>query len=90
MTEVFCVPKPTPTPSVIATVRLILALVVAFFMVSSWDDLLDELIRKYIVGQRSTTLALVVRAVIATMVAILILLFVHIDIDDVFGAFLHS
>ena len=86
--EVKCVIQ-TPTPHPLAALRLVLALVFAFFMISAWDRFLD-LVLKRCFRIRNCLVAAFVRAVIATLLAWFVLIVVDIDVDDAFGSVLED
>jgi hypothetical protein len=83
--RVVCVNE-TPKPSPSAVLRLILALAVGYFMISAWDDYLDELLREQLGLQRDTLSERLIRAVAATIIAIIVLGIANVHIDDLFGA----
>ena len=80
--------KYTPAPKLKTALKIVVGLVFAFFMISAWDDFLDELIRQAF-GLTSDSLgARLIRALIATVLAIVVLAAVNIHLDDLLGAFL--
>src|SRR5437763_16424080 len=87
--QVYCLKTGTPTPPIIVVFRLILALVSVYFMISAWDDFLDESIRT-VFHLHDTISQRLFRAVLATLLAIAVLMIVRIDIDDLMGVFLHD
>lgn len=76
---VFCLKSNTPSPSFGVVMRLVVALVVAYFMISAWDDFLDELIRRLFNIHHDTLSGRLLRAVVASVVAAGTLLYVQID-----------
>lgn len=87
--SVYCLKTPTPSPSFQAVCRLVLALICVYFMISAWDDFLDEALRETF--QLEDTLSgRLLRAFIASGIAVLVLMLVRIDIDDLMGVFIHE
>lgn len=67
------------------TGRLILIVSIVYFMISSWDDFID-LITKQLFGLRSDVISdALIRALVATIIVVLILKLQKINIGDVFG-----
>lgn len=89
MADVVRLNKPTPAPKPLIVVKLIVAISIAYFMISAWDDYLDELLRKMFGLEQDTLRDRLVRAVIATILAIIVLRLVGVHIDDLFGVLIH-
>jgi hypothetical protein len=87
--QVSCIKTDTPSPNFKVVLRLIVAFVSVYFMISAWDDVLDEAIRNYFHLQ-DTVGGRLVRAIIASTIAIVVLMIVRIDLDDLMGAFVHD
>ena len=88
--QVHCLRDATPSPSFSVVVRLVVALVIVYFMISAWDDFLDECIRKAFHIEKDTLAGRLMRAIVASLIAVAILMLVRIDIDDLMGAFVHE
>lgn len=87
--QVRCVKSPTPAPSWKTFTRLVVALVIVYFMISAWDDVLDETLRRLFgFTNNEGIMGKLVRALVATIIALTALKLVHIDIDDLMGAFI--
>lgn len=87
--EVRCLPVKTPAPSFQTILRIVAALVAVYFMVSAWDDFLDEGIRK-LFGLQETVGGRFLRALIASLIALTVLMIVQIHLDDLMGIVLHD
>jgi hypothetical protein len=87
--EVRCLPTKTPAPSFEMVLKITTALVAVYFMVSAWDDFLDEAIRNYF-GLHDTLEGRLFRALVASLIAVTVLMVVQIHIDDLMGIVLHD
>lgn len=87
--SVICQTIPTPSPSFKTVCAIVVSLVVVYFMLSAWDDFLDEAIRN-VFGLKDTLSGRFARACIASWIAFTVLVLLEIDIDDLMGVFLHD
>lgn len=88
--EVFCVSQPSPGSSADSIVRLVFALVFAYFMISAWDDFLSQVVRDVFGFNDRSLRELFTRGVISTILALAVLYVVDIDIAATFGILLYD
>jgi hypothetical protein len=87
--QVYCVKTKTPPLPWETIFRLVLALVSVYFMISAWDDFLDEGIRHFFHLQ-DTLSGRLIRAFLASVIAAFVLMILKIDLDDLMGIFVHD
>lgn len=87
--EVYCLKTSTPPLPWKTIFRLVIALVSVYFMISAWDDFLDEAIRKFF-HLDDTLSGRLFRAFLASVIAAFVLMVLKIDLDDLMGIFVHD
>lgn len=87
--EVVCLSKYTPAPTMKVTLKIVIALVAVYFMVSAWDDVLDLATHHYF-HLEDTVMGRLIRALIASLVTFAVLIIVQVHLDDLLGVVLHD
>lgn len=87
--EVVCLNKYTPAPTMKVTLKIVLALVAVYFMISAWDDVFDLATHKYF-HLEDTVGGRFLRALIASLVTFAVLMTVQVHLDDLLGVVFHD
>lgn len=69
----------------IFTFKILILLIVAFLVITSWDEFLDRTMFKYLNLDPESISGWFVIAVISTLVLFLILIFMKIEVHEAFG-----
>ena len=70
---------------IIFTIEIIIIVIVAFLVITAWDEVIDRTIIKYLNLDKDSITTWLIIALIATFILIIIIIIFNIEVHDLFG-----